>query len=166
MQIHGHRCGRRRVGVVCMCCPRMWVAMMLTGSGRSLHHAAAASDSGCGGSGGGRVVVASKHRSGPRRRGKPARVIQLKASFDHTAVHPTPRRQYFRRCTFQHRRPHFKHFEITDFLGYIFRRLLVPHPEGIITPVSNGLSLVWKELRRENNTEVKAARIFELCIAV
>jgi hypothetical protein len=77
----------------------MWVAMMLTGSGRSLHHAAAASDSGCGGSGGGRVMVASKHRSGPRRRGKPARVIQLKASFDHTAVHPTPRRRYFSRCT-------------------------------------------------------------------
>lgn len=107
MQIHGHRCGRRRVGVVCMCCPRMWVAMVLTGSGRSLHHAAAASDSGCGGSGGGRVVVASKHRSCPRRRGKPARVIQLKASFNHTAVHPTPRRRYFGRGTLQHRRQHF-----------------------------------------------------------
>jgi hypothetical protein len=85
----------------------MWVAMVLTGSGRSLHHAAAASDSGCGGSGGGRVVVASKHRSCPRRRGKPARVIQLKASFNHTAVHPTPRRRYFGRGTLQHRRQHF-----------------------------------------------------------
>lgn len=139
--------------------------MMLTGSGRSLHHAAAASDSGCGGSGGGRVVVASKHRSGPRRRGKPARVIQLKASFDHTAVHSTPRRRYFCRCTFQLRRPHFKHFAITDLLGYIFR-LLVPSPEGVMTQVFSGLSLVWKELRREKNTELKASRIFELCIAV
>ena len=101
MKIHGHRCGRRRMGVVCMCCPRMWVAMVLTGSGRSLHHAAAAPDSGCGSSGGGRVVVASKYRSCPRRRGKPARVIQLKASFNHTAVHPTPHRQYFCRCTYK-----------------------------------------------------------------
>jgi hypothetical protein len=42
----------------------------------------------------------------------------------------------------------------------------VPHPEGIITPVLNGLSLVWKELIRKNNTEEMVARIFELCIVV
>jgi hypothetical protein len=42
----------------------------------------------------------------------------------------------------------------------------VPRPEGIITPVLNGLSLVWKELRRKNNTEEMAARIFVLCILV
>jgi hypothetical protein len=35
-----------------------------------------------------------------------------------------------------------------------------------MTPVLNGLSLVWKELRRKNNTEEMTARIFELCIAV
>jgi hypothetical protein len=90
--------------------------MVLTSSGRSLHHAAAAPDSGCGCGGGRWMVVASEHRCCPRRRGEAARVIQLKASFNHTAVHSTPHRRTLCRFISQHPRQLFRSWLLLAFL--------------------------------------------------
>jgi hypothetical protein len=106
----------------------MWVAMVLTSSGRSLHHAAAAPDSGCSGSGGGRVVMASKHRGCPRRRREAARMIQLKASLYHTAVHPTQHRRSLPRFTLHHHQS-FRHLATVSFFAYIFRSSLLSEHE-------------------------------------
>jgi hypothetical protein len=161
MQIHRHRCGRRRVGVVCMCCPRVWVAMVLTSSGRSLHHAAAAPDSGCGGGSGGRMVVACEYRGCPRRRGEPARVIQLKASFNHTAVHSTPHRRSLCRFIFTTSPSTLQVLVITSLLGYIFRWSPLSEPQDRSTRVVHGSSLI---LRVEVTKNVKLRNVSRIWI--